>query len=113
MRKKIYFDHAATTAVDQRVTKAMKDYYENNFGNASSLHTFGTEAKDKLDSARLTIAGTIGALAEEIIFTSGGTESNNLAIKGIGFANRDKGSHIIVSAIEHESILNSCRWMEK
>ncbi|MEA1944093.1 MAG: cysteine desulfurase NifS [Euryarchaeota archaeon] len=103
--KRIYLDHAATTAVDRAVVQAMMPYFTQAFGNASSLHSFGREAKYALDSARQTIADALGAQTNEIIFTSGGTESNNFALKGIG-----KG-HIITSSIEHPSILNTCRYL--
>ncbi len=111
--KKIYLDHAATTPVDKEVLKTMQPYFSENFGNASTLYSFGKEAKDSLDKSRKTIAKTIGARANEIIFTSGGTESDNLALKGIAFANRDKGNHIITSKIEHKAIINTCKWLEK
>lgn len=104
--KRIYLDHAATTAVDPEVVQAMMPYFTQAFGNASSLHSFGREAKHALDSARQTIADALGAQTDEIIFTSGGTESNNFALKGIG-----KG-HIITSSIEHHAILRTCRYLE-
>ena len=113
MKKGIYFDNAATTRLDPRVLDTMVTYFENNYGNASSLHTFGTVAKESLDNARSIIASSIGANPDEIYFTSSGSESNNLALKGIAFANKDKGKHIIVSAIEHDCILNSCKWLEE
>lgn len=113
MKKGIYFDNAATTRLDPRVLDTMVTYFENNYGNASSLHTFGTVAKESLDNARTIIASSIGANPDEIYFTSSGSESNNLALKGIAFANKDKGKHIIVSAIEHDCILNSCKWLEE
>ena len=113
MKKGIYFDNAATTRLDPRVLDTMVTYFENNYGNASSLHTFGTVAKESLDNARTIIASSIGANPDEIYFTSSGSDSNNLALKGIAFANKDKGKHIIVSAIEHDCILNSCKWLEE
>ena len=103
--ERIYLDHAATTAMDPEVVQAMMPYFTQAFGNASSLHSFGREAKHALDSARQTIADALNAQTDEIIFTSGGTESNNFALKGIG-----KG-HIITSSIEHPSILKTCRYL--
>jgi cysteine desulfurase len=112
MKQRIYLDNAATTQVDERVLLSMLPYYSEEYGNASSLHSFGTHAKEVLDRARRKIATFIGAEAEEIVFTSGGTEANNLALKGIAFANRAKGNHIIVSSIEHDCVLNACKWLE-
>jgi cysteine desulfurase len=112
MKQKIYLDNAATTQVDERVLLSMLPYYSEEFGNASSLHTYGTHAKEILDRSRRKLASFIGADPEEIVFTSGGTESNNLAIKGVSFANRSKGNHIIVSSIEHDCVLNACKWLE-
>lgn len=112
MKQRIYFDNAATTPVDVKVIEAMEPYSRVSFGNASSLHSYGTEASDILHDCRSKIAGFIGAKTNEIIFTSGGTESNNLALKGIAFSHRKKGNHIIVSAIEHDCILNTARWLE-
>jgi cysteine desulfurase len=109
---RIYLDNAATTQVDARVIQAMRPHFTTNFGNASSLHTFGTHAKETLDQARETIAGLINARPGELVFTSGGTEANNFALKGVAFANRTKGNHIIVSAIEHDCVLNACKWLE-
>jgi cysteine desulfurase len=112
MKKRIYFDNAATTALDPRVLEAMMPYFTQRYGNASSMHSFGADAKESLLNARKTLAECIHAQPEEIIFTSSGTEANNLALKGIAVANRQKGMHIIVSAIEHDCILNTCRWLE-
>jgi cysteine desulfurase len=113
MLQKIYFDNAATTCIDNRALEAMLPYFSNIYGNASSLHTMGTEAKETLDRARYQVASYIGAQPDEIKFTSGGTEANNFAIKGIAFANRLKGNHIVVSAIEHDCVLNTCHWLEE
>lgn len=104
--KRIYLDHAATTAVDREVVQAMMPYFTRAFGNASSLHSFGQEAKHALEDSRQAIADALGAKANEIVFTSGGTESDNLALKGAG-----KG-HIITSTIEHPAILNTCGYLE-
>ena len=112
MQQRIYLDNAATTQVDERVVLSMLPYHSIEFGNASSLHSYGTHAKEVLDRSRRKLAAFIGAEPEEIVFTSGGTESNNLAVKGIAFANRSKGNHIIVSTIEHDCILNACKWLE-
>jgi cysteine desulfurase len=111
MKKRIYFDNAASTSVDPRVLESMMPYFTGSYGNASSMHSFGADAKVALLKARRTIAECIHAQPEEIIFTSSGTEANNLALKGIAMANRQKGMHIIVSAVEHDCILNTCRWL--
>lgn len=110
--KKIYLDNAATTQLDSRVLEAMMPYLTDFFGNASSLHSFGTMAKDAIENCREKMAGFLKVSSDEIIFTSGGTESNNLALKGVAYANRSKGNHIIVSSIEHKCILNTCKWLE-
>jgi cysteine desulfurase len=109
----IYFDNASTTPLDSRVWDAMLPYGDITFGNPSSLHLYGMNAKDMLERFRAELADCIHAQPEEIIFTSGGTEANNFALKGVAFANRNKGKHIIVSAIEHDSILNTCKWLEE
>jgi len=111
--KKIYLDNAATTPTDTRVLQAMLPYFTEVYGNPSSLHAFGQEAKHAIEDARYGIAAFIGAKPEEIIFTSGGTESNNCAIKGIAYARREKGNHIITSKIEHHAILEPCHSLEK
>ncbi|MCL7410878.1 MAG: cysteine desulfurase NifS [Methanosarcinaceae archaeon] len=111
--KRIYMDHGATTPVDPLVVDAMLPYFTEMFGNASSLHSFGQEAASALEQARQQVANSIGAKPEEIIFTSGGTESDNLAIKGIAYRNSKKGKHIITSTIEHPAILNACAYLEK
>ena len=113
MQPRIYLDNAATTCIDKRVLETMLPYFSDVYGNASSLHTLGTEAKEILDCSRSQIASCIGARPDEIIFTSGGTEANNFAVKGIAFANRHKGNHIVVSAIEHDCVLNACKWLEE
>jgi cysteine desulfurase len=112
MLKKTYLDNAATTRTDQRVLDVMLPLFNEYYGNASSLHSFGVEAKEIMDRSREKIGSYIGAKPEEIVFTSGGTESNNFAIKGIAWANRQKGNHIIVSSIEHDCILNACKWLK-
>jgi cysteine desulfurase len=104
-------DHSATTPVDPLVVDAMLPFFTETFGNASSLHSFGTEAAEALSEARKQVADAIGALPEEIIFTSGGTESDNLAIRGVVPYNAGK-KHIITSAIEHPAVLNTCDYLE-
>ena len=111
--KNIYLDNGATTMVDSKVVEAMQPYFNEKYGNASSSHSLGQEAKIALEDSRRAIAKTIGAKAGEIIFTSGGTESNNFAIKSIAFTNKDKGNHIITTKVEHDCILESCKWLEK
>ncbi len=113
MEKKIYLDYAATTPVDPRVLRAMLPYFNKKFGNTMSLHGFGQEAKQALEESREAVANLIGAKSNEIIFTSSATESNNLALKGIAFANRNKGNHIIISPIEHPCIMESAKWLER
>jgi len=113
MKKRIYLDNAATTCLDERLLEVMLPLFSKQFGNSSSLHSYGVEAKNVLDHAHEQLAGFIGASPEELVFTSGGTESNNFAMKGIAFANRYKGNHIIVSSIEHDCILNACKWLEE
>ena len=109
---KIYLDNAATTKVDPRVIRAMLPYLEETYGNASSLHGPGQEARQAMQAARAEIASCIGARADEIVFTGSGTEANNLALKGVAFANKGGGSHIIVSSVEHDCVLRSARWLE-
>jgi cysteine desulfurase len=110
--KEVYMDNAATTKLDPKVIKAMLPYFDVKYGNASSTHTKGREAKNAMEWARKVIAKSIGAAPEEIIFTSGGTESNNFAIKAIAFNNREKGNHIITTKIEHDCVMNACKWLE-
>jgi cysteine desulfurase len=107
----IYFDNAASTKVDSAVLKAMTPFFDKNYANASSIHKMGQTAKEALEKARKVIADSINASPEEIIFTSGGTESNNFAIKSIAFSNKEK-NHIITSKVEHDCVLNSCKWLE-
>ncbi len=112
MTKTIYLDNGATTMVDPKVVETMNKYQKEAYGNASSMHHKGIEAKKALNEARYVIAEAIGAKDCEIIFTSGGTESNNFAIKGIAFANKEGGNHIITTKIEHDCVQNSCKWLE-
>jgi cysteine desulfurase len=111
--RRIYLDHNATTPVHPEVLEAMLPYYKDKFGNASSIHSFGRETKVALEESREKVAKFINASPQEIYFTSGGTESDNLAIKGTAFANRKKGKQIITSKIEHHAILESCKFLEK
>jgi cysteine desulfurase len=111
--KRIYLDNAATTSTDKRVLEAMLPCFTEIYGNPSSLHSFGQDARHIMEESRDKIASFIGARPEEIVFTSGGTESNNSVIKGIAHARRDKGNHIITSKIEHHSILEPCHFLEK
>jgi len=112
--KSIYLDNAATTKVDEKVVEAMLPYFTDKYGNASSQHLIGQEAKRALEESRHIIAKSIGAKDDEIIFTSSGTESNNLVLKGLFFENKNKGkTQIITTKIEHDCILNSCKWLEK
>lgn len=110
--KRIYLDYAATTPVAPEVLKAMRPYFGNNFGNTMSLHSFGQNAKVALENSRSVVSEFLNAKANEIIFTSSATESNNFALKGIAFANKNKGKHIIISSIEHPSIVESAKWLE-
>ena len=109
--KTIYLDNAATTRIDREVAREMNRVNEYAYANASSIHQEGIRARKELENARKAIAGSIGAKADEIIFSSGGTESNNFAIKGIAFANKERGKHIITTKIEHECVLASCKWL--
>jgi len=111
--RKVYLDHNATTPTHPEVVKAMLPYYEEVFGNASSIHQFGQQARKAIDKAREKVADFIGAKPEEIVFTSGGTEADNFAIKGVAYANEKKGKHIITSSIEHHAVLNPCKYLEK
>jgi len=112
--KSIYLDSAATTRVDKKVVEAMLPYFSEKYGNASSQHLVGQEAKRALEESRHIIAKSINARDNEIIFTSSGTESNNFTLKGLFFANKEnKKNHIITTKIEHDCILNSCKWLEK
>jgi cysteine desulfurase len=113
MGKRVYLDHNATCATHPLVLEAMLPFYKEIFGNASSIHAFGRQARAAIDGAREKVAAFLGASPEEIVFTSGGTESNNFAIKGVAEAKESKGRHIITSAIEHHAVLNVCKQLEK
>jgi cysteine desulfurase len=111
--RKVYLDHAATTPVHPKVVEAMLPYFTVKFGNPSNLHDLGREAKNAVEEARGKTAALIGARPEEIFFTSSGTESNNFAVKGLAQANSQKGNHIIVSQVEHFSVLHPVKSLEK
>lgn len=111
--KTIYFDHAATTAVAPEVKEAMEPYFCENYGNASSLYELGYKSKEAINIARGNVARAINAKPNEIYFTSCGSESDNLAIKGVARAHRQYGNHIITSRIEHPAVLNTCRQLER
>lgn len=111
--RKVYFDHSATTATAPEVASQMVEYMTNTFGNPSSVHAFGREAKKAIIHARKQVADLIGASPEEILFTSGGTEGDNMALRGIAEANKKRGKHIITTQIEHHAILHTCEALEK
>jgi cysteine desulfurase len=111
--RRIYLDHAATTPVHPEVAKAMLPYFTEAFGNPSSIYSYGQEARGAIEEARTKVAELIGARPEEITFTSGGTEANNFALKGVAYANESKGNHIITTAIEHHAVLEPCKFLEK
>jgi cysteine desulfurase len=113
MNRRIYLDHAATTYLRQEALEAMMPYLGGIYGNPSSIHTFGFEARRALETARAQIAQVLGTKPEEILFTSGGTESDNLAVRGAAQANKGKGRHIITSQIEHPAVLKTCQALEK
>lgn len=112
MTRQIYMDHSSTTPVDAAVTEGMLPYFSDRFGNPSSLYTIGREARRAMEDARAKVADLIGAKKDEIIFTGSGTESDNLAIKGLAYRNRKKGDHIITSSIEHHAVLYTCKYLE-
>ncbi|MFH1720939.1 MAG: cysteine desulfurase family protein, partial [Patescibacteria group bacterium] len=111
--KIIYLDHASTTPMDESVLDAMKPLFADNYGNPSSFHQIGQEAKKALDEARETVSQYLNCSPQEIIFTGGGTESVNLAIQGVARAHKERGKHIITSTIEHKAVLNTCKALEK
>lgn len=110
---KIYLDHSATTRTDDDVARLMLEYMTDHYGNPSSVHSFGRAARKAVEEAREKIAKCIGAEPAEIIFTSGGTEADNMAIRGVAYANKRRGSHIITSSIEHHAVLDTCKSLEK
>ncbi len=109
----IYLDHAATTALDRRVLETMLPYFTTEYGNASSIYTLGRHAMQAIDGAREEVAETLNCRPTEIIFTGGGSESDNLALKGLAFTAQKKGNHIITSSIEHHAVLYTCRYLER
>ncbi|PYS49401.1 MAG: cysteine desulfurase NifS [Acidobacteria bacterium] len=111
--RRVYLDHSATTPVDRRVVEAMLPYLTEKFGNASSVHFFGQEARAAVDRARREVASMVGARPNEVVFLSGGTEANNLAIRGVAEASENYGRHIITSEIEHSSVRGICDALEK
>ncbi len=113
MKDRIYLDNAATTPLDPAVLQAMMPYLTELYGNPSSIHGTGQESQRALDRARKQTAAALGVRPQEIYFTSGGTESDNWAIRGAAFANREKGRHLITSAAEHHAVLHTFRWLEK
>ena len=110
---RVYLDYAATTPTDPRVVEAMRPYFTELYGNPSSLHAFGQEAKSAVEKARGQLAALLGCKTEEIVFTSGGTEADNQALEGVAFANEKKGNHIIVSKIEHHAVTECCEFLKK
>jgi cysteine desulfurase len=111
--RRIYLDHAATTPTHPEVVKAMLPYFTDSFGNPSSIYSYGQEARGAIEEARIKVAELIGARSEEIIFTSGGTEADNFALKGVVYANEHKGNHVITTSIEHHAMLEACKFLEK
>ncbi|MCP2241241.1 cysteine desulfurase NifS [Thermoanaerobacterium thermosaccharolyticum] len=109
---RIYLDNAATTPIRSEVLNSMMPFFDNRFGNPSALYSYGQEAKKAIEEARDKVAAAIGASEDEIFFTSGGTESDNWALKGAAYALREKGNHIITSNIEHHAILHTCQYLE-
>lgn len=113
MERLIYMDNAATTSCHERVKQAMFPYLSEKYGNPSSIYHFAGESKEAIESSRRIVAASIGAKPEEIYFTAGGTESDNMAIKAAALSRRDLGRHIITTKIEHHAVLNSCEWLEE
>lgn len=112
IKMEVYMDYAATTPIDQRVLKVMTPYLNEEFGNTMSLHKLGRNAKEALEESRKTIANLMNAEPKEFLFTGSATEANNMVIKGVAYANKDKGKHIIVSAIEHHCVLEPANWLK-
>ena len=111
--RRIYLDHAATTPTRPEVVKAILPYFADDFGNPSSIYSYGQEAKGAVEEARSKAAELIGARSEEIVFTSGGTEADNFALKGVAYANEHKRNHIITTSIEHHAVLEVCKFLER
>jgi cysteine desulfurase len=111
--RRIYLDHAATTPTHPEVVKAMLPFFSDAFGNPSSIYSYGQEAKGAVEEARTRVAGLVGARDEEIVFTSGGTEADNFALKGAAYAHERKGNHVITTSIEHHAVLETCKFLER
>lgn len=111
--KRVYFDHAATTPTDPVIAQTVFEYMTEVFGNPGSVHSFGRQARQAVDVAREQVAQLINAQTVEIFFTSGGTEADNIALKGVAYANRNRGNHIITSAVEHHAVLEPCEQLKK
>jgi cysteine desulfurase len=111
--RRIYLDHAATTPTHPEVVKAMLPFFTDAFGNPSSIYSYGQEAKGAVEQARIKVAGLIGTPSENIVFTSGGTEADNFAIKGVAYANQHKGNRIITTSVEHHAVLEVCKFLGK
>ena len=111
--RKVYLDHSATTAVDESVLAAMLPFFRSSFGNPNSLHAWGREVRKAVDEAREKVAALIGAQPQEVLFTGGGSEADNLAVKGTAWARRDRGRHLITSAVEHHAVLDTMKWLGK
>jgi cysteine desulfurase len=111
--RRVYMDYAATTPVDPRVVKAMLPYFTEKFGNTMSPYSLGQEARATVEASRKSIAESMGAKPNELIFTSSASESNNFALKGVAFANRRKGKHLIISSIEHPCVMESANWLKR
>ena len=115
--KKVFMDHSSTSKVDDEVIDAMLPYFSKFYGNPSSIHWFGREAHDAVDVSRKNVADLLNSKEDEIIFTAGGTEGDNIAIKGVAYKNKDKmglkGPHIITSEVEHPAVLQTCEHLEK
>jgi cysteine desulfurase len=112
-KKIIYMDHAATTPLHPDVLEAMMPYLSENYGNPSGVYGIAREARKAVEQARATVSDVLGCRPNEVIFTSGGTESDNAAIKGAAFALKNRGNHIITSSIEHHAVINTCKYLEK
>src|SRR3990172_7358343 len=113
MQRQVYLDHAATTPVHPKALEAMLPYFSEQYGNPSSIYSLAREARKALDGAREVVSGILGCKPNEVLFTSGGSESDNTAIKGAAFAAKSGGNHIITSSVEHHAVLHTCQFMEK
>ena len=111
--KPIYLDYNATTPIDPEVAEAMRPYILERFGNPSSSHWYGTQSKKAVETARNQVANLLNCNPDEVVFTGGGSESNNYAIKGVAFANREKGKHLITSSIEHPAVIEVCKYLQQ